>query len=376
LLAVKLLLRQVDRTVITVLMVVPVVTLLVSSNLVASGYLQQATAVVDLVRPSETYLAYQAGSASPSSSSLSYDSFLSVKNSTSVTSALPLLLLLFPTVVNQGRNATNTTIIGTDMSAFIKAHHSSVYGRVAAAAASGDQADAGAILEKMLNIKVGDNVTVVSSAGTRTLTIVGILNSTDQSDTSLIIPLTSAWSIWPQTSNTISEIEFASAVPPASLSSISSAKGLIVIPEQGIDQIALSFGTQTTSLLTSWTYILLALAAAAAVAAAFRIVSEVSQEYMTIRALGGDLWTARRLVFQQLSLIALTASIVGACTGLVMTMMMATMLQALVGLPAFPGFNLARFAETVGLAFALVLGAGSLSLLSLPRKIGETGDSR
>ena len=354
--ALKLLLRQVDRTAITILMVVPVVALLVSSNLVASGYLQQATAAVDLVRPSGTYLAYQAGSASPSTSSLSYASFVGVEGSSSVSSALPLLEL--PAVVAQGRSSVNATVLATDMSAFITARHSSVYGKVAAA---GGQADAGAILEKVLGIRVGDNVTVHAFSGSQTLTIVGIFNSTDQSDTALILPLSSAWSMWPQTSDRISDIEFAGTSATA-LSMIS--EGLTIIPEQGIDQIAASFGGQTSSLLASWTYILLALTAVAAVAASFRIVSEVSQEYKTIRALGGGLWTARRLVLYELALTALAASVIGACAGLVMTMMFATVLQALVGLPAFPGVDLSRFAETLGLAFILILGSGSLSLVA------------
>ena len=251
--AIKLLLRQIDRTAITILMVVPVVALLVSSNLVASGYLQQATAAVDLVRPSGTYLAYQAGSASPSASSLSYATFVAVEHSSSVSSALPLLE--FPTVVAQGRSSVNATVLATDMSAFIKARHSSVYGKVAAA---DGQADAGAILEKILGIKVGDNVTVRAFSGSQTLTIVGIFNSTDQSDTGLILPLSSAWSMWPQTSDRVSDIEFASTSATA-LSTISG--GLTVIPEQGIDQIVVSFGSQTSSLLASWTDILLALTA-------------------------------------------------------------------------------------------------------------------
>jgi ABC-type lipoprotein release transport system permease subunit len=365
--AIKLLLRQIDRTAITILMVVPVVALLVSSNLVASGYLQQATGAVDLVRPSGTYLAYQAGSASPSTSSLSYATFVAVEHSSSVSSALPLLE--FPTVVAQGRSSVNATVLATDMSAFIKARHSSVYGKVAAA---DGQADAGAILEKILGIKVGDNVTVRAFSGSQTLTIVGIFNSTDQSDTGLILPLSSAWSMWPQTSDRVSDIEFASTSATA-LSTISG--GLTVIPEQGIDQIVVSFGSQTSSLLASWTDILLALTAVAAVAASFRIVSEVSQEYRIIRALGGGLWTARRLVLYELVLIALSASIIGACAGLVMTTMFATVLQALAGLPAFPGVDLPRFAETLGLAFILILGAGSLSLWSLPRKIAGSGES-
>jgi len=364
--AVKMLLRHSERTAITILMLVPVVALLVSSNMVTSGYLQQATASVTLVQPSNSYIAYQTGSTSPSSSSFSYDAFVRIQASR-VSDATPVLS--FQSLVANGESTANSSVLATDMTAFIAARNSTVYGELAAA---GSQVDAGAIIAKMLDIKVGDLVTVDAFSQTQTLTVVGILNSTDQSDTGLIVPLSSAWALWPQTTNRLSYVEFVSN-DEGPISSISG--NMTVIRDEGIDQIARSFDSQTAGLLTNWTYVLFALSAAAAIAAASRVVTEVSQEYNTIRALGAKLSTARALVFYELLIISGTSVLVGISAGIVSTSILGTLFKAIDGLPLTPSINPVQLLEVGVASFLLILGAGSISLAWLPRKISETGEA-
>ena len=364
--AVKLLLRHSERTAITVLMLVPVVALLVSSNMVTSGYLQQATASVDLVQPSNAYLAYPAGEASPSSGSMGYDSYLRIQQS-GVSSAVPLLS--FPSILTKGGNSANSSVLATNMTAFIVARHSTVYGRVAASAS---QADAGAIAAKLLGIKVGDLVTVDAFSRTQTLTVVGILNSTDQSDTGLILPLSSPWALWPQTADRISYVEFV-APDPRAISSFSA--NMTVIREEGIDQIARSFDSQTAGLLTNWTYVLFALSAAAAIAAASRVVTEVSQEYNTVRAIGARLSTARALVLYELLVISGVSVLIGIAAGIVSTSILGTLFKAIDGLPLALSVDPVQLATVGTASFLLILGAGSVSLVWLPRRIGEAGEA-
>jgi ABC-type lipoprotein release transport system permease subunit len=365
--AFKLLLRHSERTAITVLMLVPIVALLISSNMVTSGYLQQATASVDLVQLSNAYLAYQTGSTTPSSSSMSYGSFVRIQDS-GATGAVPLLS--FPAVVTDGMNSANTSVLATNMTAFFTSRHPILYGKPALTAS---QVDAGAIIAKILDIKVGDLVTVDAFSQTRSLTVVGILNSTDQSDTGLILLLPSSWALWPQTASKISYVEFVSN-DQGVVSSISS--NMTVIREQGIDQIARSFDSQTSSLLTNWTYVLFALAAAAAIAAASRVITEVSQEYDTIRALGARRSTARALVFYEFLIVSGISALIGVSAGIVSTSILGTLFKAIDGLPLAPSISPTQLV-TVGVAsFLLILGAGSLSLTWLPKKIGETGEGQ
>lgn len=347
-------------------MLVPVVALLASSTLVTSGYLQQAAASVSLVQPSTAYLAYEPGSSSPASSSIGYGSYLRVQAS-NASAALPLLE--FPALVADGGRATNSSVLATDPQAFAALRGSVVYGRPAE---EGVQADAGAILARVLGVRVGDNVTVAALSRTQTLTIVGILNSTDQSDTSLIVPLSSSWALWPQTAGKLSYIEF-DAPDQAVISKISG--NLTVMREEGIAQIATSFDAQTASLLANWTYVLLALSAGAAVAAASRVVTEVSLEFRTIRALGASLSKARALVFYELLLISTVAVVLGVSAGLVATSVLGALLQAFDGLPLFPSVDPGRLAVVSTASLALILGAGSISLAWLPTKINETGES-
>ncbi|HUK75495.1 MAG TPA: ABC transporter permease [Nitrososphaerales archaeon] len=364
--AIRLLLRHSERTAITVLMLVPVVALLVSSNMVTSGYLQQASASVSLVAPSDAYVAYQAGSASPSASSLSYDAFVRIQGS-GVGSPTPVLS--FPSTVAYGVNSTSSSVLATNMTAFIASRHPIVYGKVAATAS---QVDAGAITAKILGIKVGDLVTVEAFSQTKTLTVVGVLNSTDESDTGLILPLSSSWALWPQTAGKISYVEFVS--PDAG--AVSSLSGnMTVIREEGIEQIARSFDSQTSGLLTNWTYVLFALAAAAAIAAASRVVTEVSREYETVRAIGARLSTARALVFYELLIITGISVLVGVAAGIVSTSILGTLFKAIDGLPLAPSISPTQLAAVGTASFGIILGAGSVSLAWLPRKLGEAGES-
>jgi len=364
--AVKLLLRHVERTSVAILMLVPVVALLIGSNMVTSGYLQQAGASVNLVQPSNAYIAYQTGSASPSSSTINYDAFVRIQKS-GAGSATPLLS--FPSLVAAGGKSINSSVLATNMTEFIIARHSAVFGEVAQA---GSQADAGAIVAKALDIKLGDVVTVDAFSRTQTLTVVGILNSTDQSDTGLILPLSSSWALWPQTSNRISYVEFV-ANDAAIVSGISG--NMTVIKEQGIDQIARSFDNQTASLLTNWTYVLFALCAAVAVAAASKVVTEVSQEYNTVRAIGARLSAARALVFYELLFISGASVLIGVAVGLASTSILATLLKAVDGVPLSPAVSPVQLFTAGTASFLLILGAGSVSMAWLPKRIGETGEA-
>jgi ABC-type lipoprotein release transport system permease subunit len=364
--AVKLLLRHSERTAITILMLVPVVALLTSSSMVTSGYLQQATASVNLVHPSNAYLAYQAGSAGPSSSSISYDEFLRIQAS-GVNYSMPLLN--FPSRLSDGPNSADSSVLATNMTSFVAARNSTVYGRIADTA---NQADAGAIIAKILDIKVGDLVTVDAFSKVQTVTVVGILNSTDQSDISLIMPLSASWALWSQTANRISYVEF-NAADQGVMSSFSG--NMTVIREEGIDQIARSFDSQTAGLLTNWTYVLFALSAAAAIGAASRVVTEVSQEYNTVRAIGAKLSEARALVFYELLMISGTSVLMGIATGIVSTSVLGTLFKAIDGLPFAPSIDPVQLVTVAVASFLLILGAGSLSLAWLPRRIGETRET-
>lgn len=364
--AAKLLLRHSERTAITILMLVPVVALLVSSSMVTSGYLQQATAAVELVQPSNAYIAYQAGSASPSSSTLAYDSFVNIEAS-GAPFAMPLLS--FPSVVSDGPLRANSSILATNMTEFLATRNSTIYGELAVGE---NQVDAGAIIAKDLDIRVGDVLTIEAFSQARTLAVVGILNSTDQSDTGLIIPLSSSWALWPQTANRISYIEFDS-INGSVVSKLSS--NMTVVREEGIDQIARSFDSQTASLLTNWTYVLFALSAAASIAAASRVVTEVSQEYDTVRALGARLSAARALVFYELLIVSTVAVVLGVAAGIVSTSILGTLFKAIDGLPLAPSVNPAQLVTVGSAAFILILGAGSLSLAGLPRRIRQAGES-
>jgi ABC-type lipoprotein release transport system permease subunit len=364
--AVKLLLRHTERTAITVLMLVPVVVLLISSSMVTTGYLQQATASVSLVHPSNAYIAYEPGVASPSSSSIGYDSFARILGS-GASFATPVLS--FPAFVTDGANAANSSVLATNMTDFMAARNSTVYGAVAI---GGNQADAGAIIAKILGIKAGDLVTVDAFSQVQTLTVVGILNSTDQSDTGLVVPLSASWALWPQTADKITYVEFYSNNQAA----ISSFSGnMTVVREEGIDQIARSFDSQTAALLTNWTYVLFALSGAAAIAAASRVVTEVSQEYKTVRAIGAKLSTARALVFYELLIIAGTSVLIGIAVGIVSTSTLGTLFKAIDGLPLAPSVSPVQLVTVGAASFLLILAAGSISLVWLPKKIIETGES-
>ncbi len=148
-----------------------------------------------------------------------------------------------------------------------------------------------------------------------------------------------------------------------------------MVREEGIDQIARSFDDQTAGLLTNWTYVLFALSAAAAIAAASRVITEVSQEYNTVRAIGARISTARALVFYELVIIAGISVNIGIAAGIVSTSILGTVFKAMDGLPLAPSIIPVQLATVGAASFLLILGSGSIALAWLPRRISDTGET-
>lgn len=339
--ALKLLLRKIDRTAIMILILVPVVAMLVGSNVLIGAYSTEAQSVINSVNPGGVYVA---------NGPLNYSTFVMI-NKSHIEWAVPYLNV--PATIN---GKTNTTILGTNISTLISVKHSQLIGRSATDAA---QVDAGAILAGVLRLKIGDNLTIQAFSTNHTFEIVGILNSSDPTDTQLIMPLSVVWGSWPKTNDSLSYVEFRTAqgFPPPD--------GITVSDASSLKLVASSFSSDIASLISTWTFVLLFLAAVVGIAASQRVISGTVLEYDVLRIIGAKLSTARKLIFYEFLIIAGVAVIIGASFGIVAVDVMLTFLSAFFHTPIFLSPNLGQLLLLCGSSFLLILFVGSIMTLRI-----------
>ncbi len=341
-LAFRLLLRKIDRTAITIMILVPVVAILVGSNLLIGAYATETQSVVGSLQPGGDYIAYGIPG------SLSYSTYLTI-NRSDVSWAVPYLEI--PAVTIGG---TNTSIVGTNINALIAAKHSQLLGKIAT---DEYQADAGAILSKLLVLSIGENVSVQTSSFSHTFKIVGIINSSGPTDAQLLIPLSSAWSIEPNENQSLSFVEFSTS------HQIAPPQGVRITDATGLRQVAKTLGSDTVSLISTWTYVLLFLIAVVGVAASQRVLSGSAAEYEVLRIIGASLSQARRLLLYEFTLVAAASVIIGCSLGIAIVEVLLTFLQALFHTPVIVGISLVQLLILCGTSFVLIFLVGSLIAL-------------
>jgi len=351
-LALKLLLRKVDRTAITILMLVPIVTLLVGSNLLITGYAHETQSSLSFIPSGEVYIAYSASSnGNLNASSLAYGSFQAI-NGSGVRWALPFLEKT-ASVGFDGKKFNDIYIVGTDIHVFENAKEPQVfYASQANRSISDGEIAIGAILSKITGISLNDTIQVSIGSVERNFTVNAIMNSTSQYDTMLILPLNSFWSSYPETGNSVSYVEFQNS------SQISVPNGMHVAEEGNLGVIASSFASDTTNLVNLWTFVMLALVAVAAVVASFRIVSGSTLEFDILWALGSRKVTASGLLIYQLATVCACSVIIGIAGGVVATQIFSTFIGTMLHAPILPAIDPTQLASFALYSFVLMFAAG------------------
>ena len=346
-LALKLLLRKIDRTAITILMLVPIVTLLVGSNLLIVGYANQAQSTLSVLHSGGVFTAY-------SDSPMNYSTFQEI-NSSRVSWALPFLQAN-STLYSSGKELSNVPVIGTMIQPFENIKRPAMYYPAGNSSLTGNEIAVGAILSELSGIKLGNIVQLSIGSAEYNFTVGAIMNSSSEYDVMIVMPLSLLWKMYPQLNNSISYVEFLAN------SQYQAPSGLALQKEGDIASVATTFASDTSNLVTLWSYAVFALVAVSAVVASFRIVSGSSLEFETLRTLGSKVGRASRLLLYQHAMISLVSVVVGVSSGIVITQMLSTFVSALLHVTIVPQIDVIQLAFFGVISFMLMFVAGIVTI--------------
>ena len=355
-LAQRLLLRKIDRTTITIMMLVPIIALLIGSNLLVTGYVHGTQATLSISPQSNEYMVYNSSNIFPNS--MSYNTFLQI-NTSRVSQAAPYLQVSGALLT--GNTNYTVSIAATNLQLFVHTKHPNILGSLPS---KENEIAIGSILSKLLGIKTGNQIRVTISSETQNFSITSVINSTSKYDAMLLLPLSTMWTDWPMTDQRVSFIVFQSSAIPTNLS-----QGLTVTNEASLNQVVSSFTRETTNLIQIWVYLLLGLSAIAAVAASFRTISGTAFEYRILRTIGAGISTARRLLVYEHFIVSGISSIFGVAAGIVMTEVISTFLNSMFSIGIVPEVNLTEIGSLGAASFALIMLTGLISIYRVPRSI-------
>lgn len=355
-LAQRLLLRKIDRTVITIMMLVPIIALLIGSNLLITGYVHEVQNTINVTEPSKEYMIYNSSNIFPNS--MSYITYLQI-NASEVKEAIPYLQVNGVVLVDN-RNYS-TIITATNIQSFVLTRHPAVSGTLPT---NISEIGVGAILSKLLGVKTGDQIGVTIFSQTRNFTITSVFNSTSKYDVMLLLPFSTMWKFWPVTSQSVSYIEFQASKIPSGIPA-----GLTISGEATLGQVVSSFTTETRNLIQVWVYILLGLSAIVAVGASFRTTNGTVLEYRILRTIGAKIYEARRLIVYEHLAVSGVSTVVGVTAGVVATEVISTFLSSTFGLPLIPAIDIVQISLLGIASFALIFLSGIVSIYRISRSI-------
>lgn len=338
------------------MMLVPIIALLIGSNLLVTGYVHETQKTIEISQPITQYMIYNSSNIFPNS--MSYNNFLQI-NTSGVKEAIPYLEVNGVAFV--GNMNYSVSIIATDIQSFVQTSHPQVSGSLPS---KEGQIAIGAILSKLLGLKTENQIKVTIFSQTRDFSITSILNSSSKYDVALLLPLSTIWNEWPVTDQKISYVEIQSSVIPGNIPT-----SLTIMKEPSLNQVVTSFAAETTNLIQIWVYILLGLSAIVAVAVSYRTISVTKFEYGILRTIGARVSTARILLVFEHLMVSIISIIIGVAAGIVLTQVISTVLNSTFGMTILPAVNLTQIGLLGVSAFALIFLSGLLSIYYLPKLV-------
>lgn len=245
------------------------------------------------------------------------------------------------TLVTEAGNYSINLLGVSNLQEYLSQNSASISGSIAQ---NQSETDIGIILANLASIDVNSSITLALSHRLCQLTVVGITQTSQQSDSEMIMPLATLQALT-QNSSGGSYIEFSikpSAEQNQTVASITCAlpSNLKITKVQQVQTFVQNIDGQTVEFINTWSIAVYIVMAAAAYVIAARLLDESKYEFFMLRTLGTKKSSAIKLIFSYTLIVALISSIVGITVGIVGTQIAATGVRWLGG-----SFSLAPFLQ-------------------------------
>jgi ABC-type lipoprotein release transport system permease subunit len=203
-----------------------------------------------------------------------------------------------------------------DVRAFLNVKHAGVSGSVCV---NESQANVGSILSNLASTKSNDLATLTLDDRMVQVKIVGIIQSKTQSDTEIVVPISTAY-LLSGNNNTLSLIEFSLKDGSAENQVISQitqdlSPDYKVVKIQQLETFAQGINGQIASFLNLWSLAIYAVVVAASYVVATRLITEARYELGMFRTLGAKKRFTIELVLVNTVAVAFFGSLLGVAIG-------------------------------------------------------------
>jgi ABC-type lipoprotein release transport system permease subunit len=307
------------------------IALLTSVNCLVNNINAQTTALTRLANVGETYVLTSKGSNCLLDSQLDAGFLVQIKNNSDIKYATSHQL--FEATMTFNNQSYPVTVNGVDDTrAYLENNGASINGT---SSKTDSQANVGIILQDQTSINKNDNITLTINDQSTQLKIVGITRTQSQSDTQLIMPLTTLQRLTQQ-NTTIQYIEFSIRDTGKANQTISNLAQTLpltikIASTQQIVSFASDINNQTVTFIDAWSIAIYILVIAASYVTCSRLINEAEYDLYTLRTLGAKKTSAINWILIFMLAIALVSSFLGLSIGIVGTQLASTAVRWVFG---------------------------------------------
>jgi ABC-type lipoprotein release transport system permease subunit len=327
----RLILRMLLRkrgTAVAVLAIALLIALVASVDSLLNNVTAQTTALTQLAHISETYLVVSKNVNVLSESQIDPLIINQLRNNPNIGYAVSQQIT--SATVNVDSTSYSVTVRGIDeLPVFLQRNRAIINGSVSEQPL---EVNIGVILSNLLGAKINDTLPVTISGQSINLKVVGIIETSKQADTELLMPLDSLEMLTHNTS--VSYVEFSlKNQNQADLNNITQTlpSNTKLMQTQKLVTFAQDINDQTVVFITCWSTTIYAVVIATSYVLASRIVNEAEYELLTLHNLGAKKNVITRLILMYTLIVAFVGSAVGVALGIVGTQIAATGIRWLWG---------------------------------------------
>jgi len=324
----------------TILAIALLIALITSVNALVNNINSQTTALSSLAGIGNTFLVVDKNSTSTADSILNPNIASLFGNNSDLKYYLPQKQLQ-ATLTTPTGNYTVSLLGVEGVKAFFNARNTHVNGSIAI---NESQANVGAILSNLASLNVNDSASVTVNGRSLTVTVTGVTQTETQSDSELIVPLSTA--VYLSGDDSISFIEFAVKDSNRQTAVVNSLAAVLpsdaqIVKVQQVSTFAQDVTGQITSFLNVWSIAIYVVVAAASYIVAARLITEAKYELAMFRTLGAKRHHTVALILVNTVATAFVGSVLGLAIGIAGAQAAATAVRWVWG-----NFQLAPFLET------------------------------
>jgi ABC-type lipoprotein release transport system permease subunit len=350
LLAFKALIRR-KGTASAIVAIVLLVALVTAVNCLANNINAQTNTLTQLAKTGDTYIVTSNAADSLFNSQIGAPVIAKINDDTCVSDVI--CHRIANGTLQTADRSFSVTVHGIDkLQTFFRRHNACINGTQPQ---NSSQANAGVILSNIASVYRGDQVNLTVNGKTVSLALVGVVDTTEQIDAQLILPLATLHVLSPN-GDCVSFVEFTVSDPAQAKEVVANMTQALpsAIKIEGTQQMAVfaaNINSQMIGFINVWSLVVYVVVAATAYVVTSRVINEAKYEFYVLGTLGAKRQLTVQLTLGYALAVATIGCLVGLSAGIVGTQVASTFARWILG-----DVGLAPFLEGIQAGQILLFG--------------------